>query len=65
LGSSYSAIELRPLALNLVDYTRLSESRTQRVFFLIFQNRKKPFFLGDLQYMRAVTNFVRLFRPAN
>jgi hypothetical protein len=38
LGSSYSAIELRPLALNLVDYTRLSESRTQRVFFLIFQN---------------------------
>ena len=36
LGSSYSAIELRPLALNLVDHTRLSESRTQRVFFLIY-----------------------------
>ena len=52
LGSSYSAIELRPLSLNLVDYTRLSESRTQRVFFLIFQNWQKPFFLGDLQYMR-------------
>jgi predicted nucleic acid-binding protein len=48
LGSSYSAIELRPLALNLVDYTRLSESRTQRVFFLIFQNWQKRIFLGDV-----------------
>jgi hypothetical protein len=65
LGSSYSAIELRPLALNLVDCTSLSKSRAQRVFFLIFQNWQKPFFLGDLQYVRVVANFVSLFHPAN
>jgi hypothetical protein len=65
LGNSYSAIELRPLALNLVDCTSLSKSRAQRVFFLIFQNWQKPFFLGDLQYVRVEANFVSLFHPAN
>ena len=46
-------------------FIELSELRTHRVFFLIFQIWQRPFFLGDLQYIRVVANFVSLFRPAN
>ena len=54
----------RSLSIVLI-IQRLSESRTQRLFSSFSKIGRKPFFLGDLQFLRVVADFVSLFRPAN
>jgi hypothetical protein len=53
LGSFYTAIVRRPLNLQLIDYTPLSDSRSSVLIFPIFQNWAKRFSLENIDFCRS------------
>jgi hypothetical protein len=63
LGSSYSAIELRPLSLNLVDYTPLSDSRSSLLISLFSKIRQNPVFLENIDFLPVAGYSISPLQP--
>jgi len=63
LGSFYTAIVRRPLTLQLIDYTPLSDSRSSVLIFPIFQNWAKRFLLENIDFLPVGGNFINRLQP--
>ena len=63
LGSFYTAIVRRPLTLQLIDYTPLSDSCSAVLIFPIFQNWAKRSLLENIDFLPVGGNFISPLQP--